>query len=142
MANTITGRIIQIGNTEQVPTKDLSKAFFRREIVIDATRYDPWTGERSGFENTPALEFGGDKCAELDQYKVGQVVTITFDLQGMKYEKDGVTKYFTKARPYKIELRQPKQQAHQQVQAPAQPAQQQHYQQPPNYPPYNEEPPF
>lgn len=56
MANTITGRIIQIGNTEQVPTKDLSKAFLRREIVIDATRYDPWTGERSGFENTPALD--------------------------------------------------------------------------------------
>lgn len=146
MANTITGRIVEIGRTEQIPSKDLSRAFLKREIVLDATRYDPWTGERSGFENFPQLEFTGDKCAELDRFAKGQVVTITFDLQGMRYQdKDGNVKYFTKARPYKIEARQPAQQPAQATQRQSNPttyAQQPGYMsQPPVYPP-QEEPPF
>lgn len=146
MANTITGRIVEIGRTEQIPSKDLSRAFLKREIVLDATRYDPWTGERSGFENFPQLEFTGDKCAELDRFAKGQVVTITFDLQGMRYQdKDGNVKYFTKARPYKIEARQPAQQPAQATQQQSNPttyAQQPGYMsQPPVYPP-QEEPPF
>ncbi len=146
MANTITGRIVEIGRTEQIPSKGLSRAFLKREIVLDATRYDPWTGERSGFENFPQLEFTGDKCAELDRFTKGQVVTITFDLQGMRYQdKDGNVKYFTKARPYKIEARQPAQQPAQATQQQSNPttyAQQPGYMsQPPVYPP-QEEPPF
>lgn len=146
MANTITGRIVEIGRTEQIPSKDLSRAFLKREIVLDAARYDPWTGERSGFENFPQLEFTGDKCAELDRFAKGQVVTITFDLQGMRYQdKDGNVKYFTKARPYKIEARQPAQQPAQATQQQSNPttyAQQPGYMsQPPVYPP-QEEPPF
>ena len=63
------------------------------------------TGER-GFDNFPTLEFSGDKCAELDQFKIGEIVTVSFDLQGTKYEKDGQTKFFTRVRGYKIERRQ------------------------------------
>ena len=105
MANQVTGRIVVLGNTEQLKSKDGSKTYYKRELVLDATKFDPYTGERS-YENFPTFEFGGDKCAELDQFKIGEVVTVSFDLQGTKYEKDGQTKFFTRVRGYKVERRQ------------------------------------
>ena len=122
MANQVIGRVYLIGNTEPIKSKDGSKTYYKRELVLDATRFDGMTGER-GFNNFPAFEFSGDKCAELDQYKAGEIVTVSFDLQGTKYEKDGQTKFFTRVRGYKVERRQM-----QQPQAPQQPpAPQQQY---------------
>ena len=122
MANQITGKILYIYPTQQLPSKDGSKTYLKRGIVIDCTRLDPYTGER-GFENTPFLEFIGDKCAELDKFQVGHVVTISFDVQGTRYRnKDGVEQIFTRVQPYRIEPRQ----------AAPQPAYQQ---QPQNFPP-------
>lgn len=91
MANQLTGKILYIYPTQQLPSKDGSKTILKRGIVIDCTRFDPYTGERNGFENTPMLEFIGDRCTELDKYQVGQIVTISFDVQGTRYRnKDGV----------------------------------------------------
>lgn len=106
MANQITGKILYIYPPQQITTKDGSKTIVKRGVVLDCTRYDPYTGER-GFENTPLMEFFGDKCAELDNFQIGQVVTVLFDLQGSKYAgDDGRSKIFTSVRPYKIELKQ------------------------------------
>lgn len=104
MANQITGKIVVIRSTESIPSKDGSKTYNKREIVLDATKFDPYTGER-GYENYPSFEFGGDKCAELDHFSAGEIVTISFDLQGTKYEKDGQTRFFTRIRGYKVERR-------------------------------------
>lgn len=106
MANTLTGKILYIYPTQQLPSKDGSKTYLKRGIVIDATRFDPYTGER-GFENTPMLEFIGDRCSELDKFQAGQIVTISFDVQGTRYRnKDGVEQIFTPVQPYRIEARQ------------------------------------
>lgn len=131
MANQLTGKILYIYPPQQIPTKDGTKTIVKRGIVIDCTRFDPYTGER-GFENTPMLEFIGDRCAELDKYQVGQVVTISFDVQGTRYRnKDGVEQIFTRVQPYRIEPRQTQQAAPVQQPAP-QPTYQQ---QPQNFPP-------
>lgn len=104
MANQVIGRVFQIGNTESIKSKDGSKTYYKRELVLDATRFDGMTGER-GFDNFPSFEFSGDKCSELDQFNVGEIVTVTFDLQGTKYKKDGQTRFFNRVRGYKIERR-------------------------------------
>ena len=137
MANTLTGKILYIYPTQQLPSKDGSKTYLKRGIVIDATRFDPYTGER-GFENTPMLEFIGDRCAELDKYQVGQIVTISFDVQGSRYRnKDGVEQIFTRVQPYRIEARQvqptPQAPAQQPIQQPT--PQPTYQQQPQNFPP-------
>ena len=67
MANQITGRIIEIGQTVQIPSKNGGSSFTKREFILDATTYDPYTGERSEYENIIPLEFSGDKCTELDR---------------------------------------------------------------------------
>lgn len=41
MANQITGRIIEIGQTVQIPSKNGGSSFTKREFILDATTYDP-----------------------------------------------------------------------------------------------------
>lgn len=105
MANQITGKIEHISATQFIQSKNGGQSFAKREIVLDATRYDSYTGER-GYENFPMFEFGGDKCSLLDGFKEGQVVTVSFDIQGSRYndKATGEVKYFSRIRGYKIEL--------------------------------------
>ena len=106
MANQITGRIIEIGQTVQIPSKNGGSPFTKREFILDATTYDPYTGERSEYENIIPLEFSGDKCAELDRFNQGDVVTISFVLQGRSWTNlDGEFKRMASIRCYKIEAR-------------------------------------
>jgi hypothetical protein len=103
MSTKITGVVYRISPTNAIPSKDGSRQFFKREITLNCTRYDQYTGEKQ-FENFPTLEFSGDKCKELEMYKPGDVVTVHFELQGVKYLSDGVEKFFTKAKGYKIDM--------------------------------------
>lgn len=133
MANQLTGKILYVYPTQQLPSKDGSKTILKRGIVIDCTRFDPYTGERNGFENTPVLEFIGDRCTDLDKFQVGQIVTISFDVQGTRYRnKDGVEHIFTRVQPYRIESRQMQQPS---APAPQHGPQPTYQQQPQNFPP-------
>lgn len=104
MANTIIGEIASIGPTQSLMAKN-GNAFQKRDLVINVRRFDPNTGEPvTDWENTPKLSFIGDKCRDLDRFQVGQMVVISFDLQGRKYTTaNGETDIITEARPYKIE---------------------------------------
>ena len=104
MANQIIGQIATIGPVQNLTAKN-GNAFQKRDVVINVRRFDPNTGEPvTDWENTPQLTFIGEKCRDLDRYQVGQMVVISFDLQGRKYtNSDGVTSIITEARPYKIE---------------------------------------
>ena len=106
MANSMTGKIHAILPTETIVSKkDSTRSFKKRTIVLDCTRFDQYTGER-GFENYPSFEFSGDKCGLLDNYQLGQIVTITFDLQGSKFtDSNGKDRWFTSIRGYKIEIK-------------------------------------
>lgn len=104
MANQIIGQIASIGPTQSLMAKN-GNAFQKRDLVINVRRFDPNTGEPvTDWENTPKLSFMGEKCRDLDRFQVGQMVVVSFDLQGRKYTTaDGVTDIITEARPYKIE---------------------------------------
>ncbi len=112
MANTITGRVLSVGQPLQVAGKDPSRPIIKRELVMDCTRHDPYTGERSQWENTPMLEFTGDLCRELDTIQQGDIVTVSFSVEGTRYEDKATRqqKIFTRVRPYRVEKRQQPQQ--------------------------------
>lgn len=122
MANTIIGQIASIGPTQSLMAKN-GNAFQKRDLVINVRRFDPNTGEPvTDWENTPKLSFMGDKCRDLDRFQVGQMVVISFDLQGRKYTNaNNETDIITEARPYKIEAygQRPSQPASQQMPAQA-----------------------
>lgn len=93
MPNQITGRLVYIGQPQEIPSKSGGNPFVKREFILDATTYDPYTGERSQYENVLPLEVSGDKCAELDQFRTGDVITVSFALQGREWtNQDGQLK--------------------------------------------------
>lgn len=104
MASQIIGQITSIGPTQSL-TANNGNAFQKRDLVINVRRFDPNTGEPvTDWENTPKLSFIGEKCRELDRFQVGQMVVVSFDLQGRKFTRaDGTSDIITEARPYKIE---------------------------------------
>lgn len=118
MSNQITGRLAAIGQTVQIPSKTGGNPFLKREFLLDATTHDPYTGERSQYENIVPLEVSGGKCAELDKFQVGDVITVSFALQGREWtNQDGQVKRMVSIRCYKLEGRQP---MHQPASVPAQ----------------------
>lgn len=106
----ITGRVIALSNVQEIPSSEAGKpAMKKRELYLDMTMYDPYTGERSERENKPLLEFGGDKVIEklgaLNLQK-DDVVTVSFAIQGTPYKdkQTGKNRVFTSIRCYDVEV--------------------------------------
>ena len=131
MANQITGRLVQIGQLVQIPSKSGGQAVTKREFLLDATTHDPYTGERSEYENIVPLEVIGEKCDELNKFKVGDVITVSFALQGRSWtNQTGEQKRMVSVRCYRIEAKKPKHEQQAQQPQPQQPQPQRPAQQP------------
>lgn len=106
MANTKSGVVLAVGQPQQIQSKG-NKVFTKRSLYVDCTTFDPYTGQRSQYENKILFDFMESKTSLLDNIQVGQVVTVYFDLQGTEFtEQDGRKKFYTHVRPYKIDVRQ------------------------------------
>lgn len=111
MANQITGRVIAVSTVQSVASSDASKQpFKKREVYIDCTRFDPYTGQRSEFENKPLLTFAGEKTLQkvnpiLDQVQKDDIITISFELVGRQFKgQDKKTKFMTDVRCYDVAI--------------------------------------
>lgn len=96
--NTITGKIVTIGKTVNVSKKN---EFLKRDLVLDCSRYDEFTGKKR--ENYVSMSFTQKRCEDLNGYQVGELVEVSFILNGRKYENDGQTRYITDIIGYKVE---------------------------------------
>ena len=107
--NTKSGVVLAVGQPQQLTSKG-GKTFTKRSLYVDCTTFDPYTGQRSQYENKILFDFMESKTSLLDNIQVGQVVTVSFDLQGSELtEQDGQVKYFVHVRPFKVEVRQAQQ---------------------------------
>jgi single-strand DNA-binding protein len=87
----ITGTILEI-----FPTQEISDKFQKREFAI---------GDSSGmYPQDIGLEFQQDKCTFLDDFKVGEVVKVDYNLAGRMWTNPhGVNKYFNTLKAWRIE---------------------------------------
>ena len=105
--NQITGRVIEISDPVQIQSKKGGNPVSKREFLLDATPYDPYTGERSQYDNILPLELIGEKCTELDRVNINDVVTVSFALQGREWTtQEGQLRRMVSVRCYKVEPRQ------------------------------------
>ena len=104
MAFQITGKLELVGETTARTPKNGGQPFYRREFVLDCTRYNPDTGEP--WENHPKFELSGNKCSLIEQFQIGQKLTVDFSLKGAKYpdQQTGEIKYFTSINAFRIAL--------------------------------------
>jgi hypothetical protein len=100
MAFQISGIIQHIGNTESIPYQD--KVFKKRELVLDCSYRNQFTGQKER-ANYPKFEFTGNHVDDLNSFNIGDIVTVSFSLNGSRSEKDGQVRYFTNVQGYKIE---------------------------------------
>jgi len=132
----MTGRVLLIGNTEEIPSKNGGEPFKKRVVVLNCTHSD--FGQV--YENYPSFEFSGKHVDDPAGFAVGEIVTISFALQGTKYQKSAndPVKYFNTISGYKIEKYQRVGQTQQQ----APPSQQQGTQPPAQQSGQNDDLPF
>ena len=107
MVYNIKAKIYKIGEVQVIPSQNGGEPFRKRSIVLDAARFDPYTGEKSG-DNFVVVEFSGKRVAELEKYATGDLANVSFVLQGRKYT-DSTTheeRFFTSVIGIGIEMAQ------------------------------------
>lgn len=95
MSFEINGRL-----TEKQETQKVSDRFQKREFVLEIKS----TGT-SGYEFVDFIKFQStqDRCSLLDQFNVDDMIKVSFNLRGRKWEKDGQVSYFTNLEAWRIE---------------------------------------
>ena len=88
----IQGKLLEISDTVQV-----KETFRKREFVLEYAD-NPQYPEYVKFECIQ------DKCDMLDNYSVGQDVTVSFNLKGRKWiDPQGTTKYFNSLQAWRMQ---------------------------------------
>ncbi|HKK43463.1 MAG TPA: DUF3127 domain-containing protein [Bacteroidales bacterium] len=95
MSFEINGRL-----AEKFEIQKISDRFQKREFVLEIK-----SSGSSGFEFVDFIKFQAtqDKCALLDQLNVDDMVNVSFNLRGRKWEKDGQVSYFTNLEAWRID---------------------------------------
>ena len=102
MIKTHTGVILEIGEAKQV-----TETFQKRRFVVD----EVYNGNYGVIHCPLPLFLNQEKCSLIDQFKVGDNVVVSFDINSRPWMKDGVhqvdkngdTSYFVEHRAWKIE---------------------------------------
>lgn len=77
-----------------------ANGFTKREFVIKLTG----EGEKPEYPNYVALELLKDKCALMDNYRIGDEIKVTFNLSGRLWAKPGnPEKCFTSLQAWRVE---------------------------------------
>jgi len=92
----IQGQIHSIGDT----TEYGNNGFTKREFVIKLIGAE----ENERYPNHVALELIKDKCALMDSYKIGDEITVQFNLSGRLWSGNGgPEKCFTSLQAWKVD---------------------------------------
>lgn len=102
MANSYKGKIVAIEGIQSIQRQG-KEPFEKRRLMLDATRFDGLTGER-GYEKRIIFEFSGKNAHIPDEYKIGDIVEVSFDVESYEAtKKDGSKDWFTSVRGYKLQ---------------------------------------
>lgn len=94
MALEVIGKLIEKG-----PTMQVSERFKKREFVLDITE----EVNGNSYPNFAKLQAVQNRCELLDSYSEGDMVKVSFNIRGNKWEKDGKVNYITSLDAWRIE---------------------------------------
>lgn len=94
MSYEITGRIVAIENEKQVNDRFKTREFtIETKEEINSTVYTNY----AKFQTVQA------KCDLLNRYSIGEDVTVSFNVKGNRWERDGKVNYITNLDAWKIQ---------------------------------------
>lgn len=86
----ITGTLIEVFDTVQITDK-----FRKRDFVIRTNEQYP---------QEISIQLTQDKCELIDTIKKGEMIDVSINLRGKKYEKEGSAKWFNSIDAWKIDV--------------------------------------
>ena len=94
MSLELTGKLLLKYDTQQVSDK-----FKKREFVLELAE------EINGniYTNYAKMQLVQTKCDIIDRFNVGDMVKVSFNVKGTRYEKDGKVNYFSNLDAWRIE---------------------------------------
>ncbi|MFT6783507.1 MAG: hypothetical protein ACJA1A_003447 [Saprospiraceae bacterium] len=91
---TIEGKLTEIS-----PTQDVSASFKKREFVLEYS-------ENPQYPEYLKMELIQTNCQQLDSFKVGDEIAVSFNLKGRKWtDPKGIVKYFNSLQAWRIETK-------------------------------------
>lgn len=94
MALEVIGRLI-----EKHPTMQVSERFKKREFVLDITE----EVNGNAYPNFAKMQAVQNRCELLDNFNEGDMVKVSFNIRGNKWERDGKVNYITSLDAWRIE---------------------------------------
>ncbi len=94
MSLEITGKLLVKQDTQQV-----SERFKKREFVLELS--DDVNG--NVYTNYAKMQLVQNKCEILDRYNEGDMLKVSFNIKGNKWERDGKVNYITNLDAWRIE---------------------------------------
>lgn len=82
------------------PTQQIKDTFSKREFVLELTDESP-TG--MVFTNYASFQLVNQSCAVIDQFQEGELVKVSFNIRGNKWERDGQVRYITNLNAWRVE---------------------------------------
>ncbi|MCU0392420.1 MAG: DUF3127 domain-containing protein [Thermoflexibacter sp.] len=77
-------------------SQQVTDRFKKREFVVEIPS--------GNYTEQVKFQLTQDKCELLDRFKVGEEMTVFFNLRGKPYTKDGVTTYFNNLDVWRIDV--------------------------------------
>ena len=77
---------------------DITTSFRKREFVIEVVNE-----RNSDWNDFIKFQLIQDKCLLLDSYNIDDVIKVSFNIKGRKWEKDGNINYFSNLEAWKLE---------------------------------------
>lgn len=95
MSLEVTGKLHHV-----YPTQQIKETFSKREFVLEITDESP-----SGmvYTNYAAFQLVNNSCAIIDQFQPGEVLKVSFNIRGNRWERDGNVKYITNLNAWRVE---------------------------------------
>lgn len=97
--------MFSVGAIEEIATKTGS-TLRKRELVLDCSRFscNQLTGETTKYENYPSFEFRNTKVDKLDGLTLGDMVKVSFDINGRFFQrKDGTQGHMNSIDGFNVE---------------------------------------
>lgn len=94
MSYDVSGKLYEVSEINQI-----SDTFKKREFIIEVEN------PNLQFQRTDYLKFQltQDRCELIDAYSTGEMMKVSFNLRGNKWEKEGRVSYFTNLEAWRIE---------------------------------------
>ncbi len=95
MALELTGRLY-----EKFPKQQIKENFSKREFVLEISEQG---ANGMMYTNYAAFQLVNAQCDLIENFNLGDMVTVSFNVRGNKWEKDGQVKYITNLNAWRIQ---------------------------------------